>query len=247
MHPLTTHMESLYACLDNHAVATAIHQKTHGTSATTIRECKDLVQRWKTRPQRNKHLEPGTAAVLWIPGHRKITGNEAADREAVRGANLPLSHHSKELSLAGAKKWARLTSKQDFLTYCSTLPNHHRQQLDQSQTQPSPAELQFTRGSLARLLAARSGHGDFAQYHDRFNHRNAERKCHCRAYTSPTHFYYCRLSSHQELLKGKNGQRLTVDAVLGTAEGAQAFQQWVEISKYCAIRRQPRNPQELLT
>lgn len=44
---------------------------------------------------------------------------------------------------------------------------------------PSPLELSLPRDSLGRLLAARSGHGDFATCCERFNHSEALLTCSC--------------------------------------------------------------------
>ena len=49
-----------------------------------------------------------------------------------------------------------------------------------------PPELSLLpRPSLGRLLSARSGHGDFAAYHRRFKHNNADIYCTCGQEKSP--------------------------------------------------------------
>ena len=46
-------------------------------------------------------------------------------------------------------------------------------------------ELLLPRFILGKTLAARTGHGDFADYHERFNHEDASLHCRCGArYTS---------------------------------------------------------------
>lgn len=40
-----------------------------------------------------------------------------------------------------------------------------------------PLELKLPRHLVAHIYAARSGHEDFASYHDRFNHIDSSNKC----------------------------------------------------------------------
>ena len=154
-------------------------------------------------------------------------------------SHLPLELHARQMSVAGAKRWAYTTAKRDFSTYRNSLPAHHRLRPDCARSQPH-VELQLRRKSLARLLAARSGHGNLAAYHTRFNDTDAERRCRCGAHTTPTHFYYCRHSSHKELLKGTHGQPLTIKEILETAEGVLAFSRWEGISDFFKISGRPR-------
>ena len=233
-------MESLYACLDNQAVVAAVYQKPKGTSAATLWEVRTLLKSWDTRcsPYHSTHLSPGTASVLWIPGHGGIFGNEAADKEASHGANLSLDLHSRQMSLAGAKKWAKTATNRDFLAYQNSLPTSWRLRPEYAQSHP-PIELQFPRKFLARLLAAHSGYGKFAAYHDRFNHTEAEMRCRCGAFTAPTHFYYCRLNSGKKILQGNSGQHLTIKEILETVKGARVFLQWAEASNFFAVPHRP--------
>ena len=55
-----------------------------------------------------------------------------------------------------------------------------------------PPGLHLLRAVLDRLLAARSGHGDFAEYHERFKHDDALLTCSCRLRKELSHFYSCR-------------------------------------------------------
>ncbi|KAM3526964.1 hypothetical protein MY4038_006580 [Beauveria bassiana] len=53
-------------------------------------------------------------------------------------------------------------------------------------------ELTLQRRQLGYLLAARTHHGDFADYHERFKHEDAELNCPCGRRKSPTYLFYCR-------------------------------------------------------
>jgi len=65
------------------------------------------------------------------------------------------------------------------------------------------AELQqLGRSVLHRLLAARSGHGDFAVYHRRFGHVDALLTCSCGRQKSPAHVFYCRKLANRESQMG---------------------------------------------
>ena len=55
-----------------------------------------------------------------------------------------------------------------------------------------PPELLLPCAALCRLLAARSGHGDFAEYHERFKHDDALLTCSCGRRKEPFHLYSCR-------------------------------------------------------
>ena len=52
--------------------------------------------------------------------------------------------------------------------------------------------LTLQRQVLGRILASRTLHGDFADYHERFRHANAENRCSCGKRKSPLHFFFCR-------------------------------------------------------
>jgi hypothetical protein len=54
-----------------------------------------------------------------------------------------------------------------------------------------PRELRLPRPALRHLLAARSGHGDFAKYHERFRHEDSLNTCSCRGRKVPKHFIHC--------------------------------------------------------
>lgn len=52
----------------------------------------------------------------------------------------------------------------------------------------TPPELSIPRQQLGHLLAARSGHGDFAEYHRRLKREDALLMCSCGADKTPRHF-----------------------------------------------------------
>lgn len=230
-HSLAPLMDALWACLDNQAVVNSIYSLPTGTSASILQECQELLTRWETRPQHFTALKSGGAGVIWVPSHAGLTGNEEADREAKAGAGQPLEEHPQQMSGAGARRWVKDSTEQDFTAFHQSLPYRQQQRPDCASLQ-APPELLLPRAALARLLAARSGHGDFAAYHDRFNHPDAERRCRCGAFKAPTHFFYCRRARHRELLQGKDKQQLSCTELLRTIHGAQAFSAWLTATDF---------------
>lgn len=55
-----------------------------------------------------------------------------------------------------------------------------------------PPELALSRAVYARLIAARTGHGDFAAYHHRWKHETANIHCTCGREKSVGHLVQCR-------------------------------------------------------
>src|SRR5699024_1479810 len=92
-----------------------------------------------------------------------------------------------------------------------------------------PPELQLPRAALGRLLAARSGHGDFAEYHERFKHDEALLTCSCGRRKEPAHFYFCR--EGRKAAAHPWGQQPVVD-ILTKEAGFTAYAVWLAKSKF---------------
>lgn len=175
-------------------------------------------------------MAPGQLYVHWIPGHSGIQGNELADKQASLGDSLPTipTDTPPLIRYAWAHRILKRALHRCFENYWTKhAPPSYRDlaiPLD-----PLPSELFLPRGSLGRLLAARSGHGDFAQYHERFNHENALLFCSCGQRKSPQHFCHC--------LKGKRTAQhtwagLSCKETLRTKEGALLFNEWLLKSNF---------------
>ena len=151
-----------------------------------------------------KNIVPaGRAHVFW---------NKLANIEAKKAAALPLEHHPKVATVAGAARWTRATLRTNIRSSWKNFPQRQNLPLPAPSLGLPPA-LSLPRPVLARLLAARSGHGDFAKYHKRFGHTPATIHCRCGARTSPTHFFFCRYSRQRHLLEWHNGL-LTLQEIL---------------------------------
>ena len=231
LHAATTHLaacaaNTLWACLDNAAVVESAQRGTGSSSQKKLQAAAELFESWATRPRSMENIvHAGQAHVLWVPGHAGVMGNKLADIEAKKAAALPLERHPKEATAAGATRWTRAALRTDIWNSWMSFP--------QRQDLPLPALglgcppiLSLPRPVLARLLAARSGHGDFAKYHECFGHTFASIHCRCGARTTLTHFFFCRHSRQRHLLEWHKGL-LTLQEILTTSRGAEAFGRWL--------------------
>lgn len=90
-------------------------------------------------------------------------------------------------------------------------------------------ELSLKREILGWLIAARSGHGHFAAYHERFGHEDeTDLYCTCGRQRARTHPFSCpnarRFRSHSWCKKKQ--RRLGPKEILGTSEGISIFAKW---------------------
>ena len=78
------------------------------------------------------------------------------------------------------------------------------------------------------LIAARSGHGHFAAYHERFGHEETDSNCVCGQKRAQLHRLGCAhaMKHRLHLWCDKRQRQLAPDEVLGTPEGVTAFAKW---------------------
>ena len=96
----------------------------------------------------------------------------------------------------------------------------------------SPELKSLNRYALGRLLAARSGHGDFADYHCRFQHSDALLICACGLEKSPEHFFRRLNRSRSRLCSGNKHPTTGIRWILGSPEGAIAFSKWLHETSF---------------
>jgi hypothetical protein len=187
-------------------------------------------------------METHDVSIKWAPGHLGIEGNEAADGLASLEAQHPSPPTGKAAmpTLSGIKLIARKTLRHTQQTWWSEKKNklsrwYKSWDLDYA-PRSSPRELDLLRAALARLLSIRSRHVDFAWYHQKYNHKDANLTCPCRQDKTPEHLALCRktrgtfsrwpLRPPTPLSSRVDGLAYT-EALMGAPEAFEAFIQLI--------------------
>ncbi|EXU94857.1 reverse transcriptase domain protein [Metarhizium robertsii] len=158
----------IVVCLDNLAAATCLRGTASDSSQSAFLKFQVIA------------AAHGSIHVHWIPGHTDIPGNEQAGSLAKAGCALPEPPDAKPTLAYIRRAW-----------WQGHMPEKYKE-LKLSATTGCPKELSIPRPALHHLLAARSSHGDFADYHERFNHEGARISCSCGRRKTPDHLFYCR-------------------------------------------------------
>ncbi|KJZ68708.1 hypothetical protein HIM_11899 [Hirsutella minnesotensis 3608] len=170
----------IHVCLDNTSAARAIMGDSGSSSQHEAMTFVALAR------------EHGDTHVRWVPGHADIPGNDRADELAKAGATLP-DPTMDITTLAYLRRKAKADAASRFEAWWQAeMPDSYRA-LKLTTTTKCPKELVgVPRERLHHLLAARSRHGDFAQYHERFNYQDALLNCSCGRRKAPDHIFSCR-------------------------------------------------------
>jgi ribonuclease HI len=171
--------EPITVCMDNTSVIDCIGTTAPNSSQAYFRAFQKIGDR-----------HPYQIAVRWCPGHSNIFGNDLADLLAKQGANLPVPEHLPSVSYR--KRQVKGQIAVDYQQWWQGIERAGYSSLGLTAELRRLPELALPRRLLGYLLAARSHHGDFADYHERFHPGQATLECPCGRQKSPTHLFYCR-------------------------------------------------------
>ncbi|KAM4061432.1 endonuclease/exonuclease/phosphatase [Hirsutella rhossiliensis] len=158
--------QRIVVCLDNIAAAKCLRGKPSDSSQRVFLTFQALAR------------THGKTEVRWIPGHTEIPGNEQADILAKTGCAQPEPADAVP-TLAFLRKTARQRSRIAVQAWWDASAPDKYQSLTLKFPSGCPPELGLPRTMLHHLLAARTHHGDFADYHERFQHDDACVTCSC--------------------------------------------------------------------
>ena len=146
-------------------------------------------------------------------------------------------------TLAALRRWAKSRAPEAMEKLCKTVGPSSYKEIYITTSPLKPKELLLPRYILGKILAARTGHGDFADYHERFNHEDALLHCRCGARKAPLHFFFCRIA--KRIIPRPSGPpSAVISKLLGTANGAETLAKWLLQTRYfddiCPFRSPPQ-------
>lgn len=200
----------------------------NGNPSLTCRKETEIIrdtQENRNRREKLAHVSNGFIFAQWVPSYMGVPANEEADSLAKAGAlRVQPALLENNASFAAVKSYVLAMRKQLLDSWWDIHGPARYKDLDIQAGVPGkcPATLRLSRKALHHFLSARSGRGDFENYHERFN-LTSYPPCVCGRAKSPIHFIFSRLKG--ALVRKYTGKRRTQESInwlLGTEEGAVA-------------------------
>ena len=221
--PMVGLISGIHICTDNLSVAQKAGSIPNGSSQAGFARFKEAAQRWVQHGRR--------IIVQWVPSHIGIQNNEKADIKAKKHAETLSTAATEETqTLAHAQRVICQKKDQVWLkgweTKGASQAVKYYQELNIQPTTNVKAmpEVNLSRKVLGWLIAGKSGHGHFADYHERFGHEEEDIRCNVgRDARDFTHF---RAPHRARLFSMADKRLLTTKEVLGTTQGVKMFAEW---------------------
>ncbi|KAL5606032.1 uncharacterized protein BROUX77_003225 [Berkeleyomyces rouxiae] len=224
--------DNLYCILDNQAAYECLlpGSDPSDSSQAHVLEFQRLVSTWPYRNYWPRIIE-GCAAPIWVPGHVGIEGTEKDDR-LVKAEALMTPPPDLPPSVAYTKRTAKAWLKTAFSDWWAvSAPNSYRD-LGLDASLKTPYELELPRRTLARLLAAPPGHGDFKLYHEKYRHLDATLHCSCGRPKDPIHLFFCWKGRRRSKALSQAPIAKTIEETLTTRKGSENSAKFLRDSNF---------------
>lgn len=222
---LTRFATNIIIYCDNKTAIDILLGKIPKTSKKEVYKIWKIQSEWEKR-DRLAHIAAGGIFGIWIQVHCGNLGNEEADSLARAGAQIAnqtsITDNPSHLAVKKSVQIAYQTLIAEW--WEKHAPTRYKTlRIKVANAWSCPTELSLSRLALGKLIASRTGHGDFKASHEHFRHVDFQ-NCECGEDKAPDNFFFCRKT--RGLTKKQVGNRRGEEAIrwlLGTTEGAIAF------------------------